>query len=84
MFKREIWEQIVPESGILNFSISNEKIHVVCVILLWKNISVNKFCAILHALFIDGSNLLWKKLQFTFIQLNLIIFVSSLNLYCTT
>jgi hypothetical protein len=61
-----------------------KKIHVVCVILLWKNISVNKFCAILHALFIGGSNLLWKKLQFTFIQLNLTIFVSSLNLHCTT
>jgi hypothetical protein len=42
--------------------------HVVCVILWQKNISVNKFCAILHALFVGGSNLLSKKLQFTFIH----------------
>jgi hypothetical protein len=62
----------------------NEKIHVVCVILWWKNISVDKFCAIQHPLFTDGSNLSWKKLQLIFTQLNLTIFGSSLNLYYIT
>jgi hypothetical protein len=43
-----------------------------------------KNCAILYALFNGGSNLLWKKLQFTCIQLNdFTIFNSSLNLHCT-
>jgi hypothetical protein len=39
-------------------AISDEK----SMLLWWKNILVNKFCAILHALFTGDSNLLWKKL----------------------
>jgi hypothetical protein len=43
--------KLSPNSASSISAISNEKIHVVCVILLWKNISVTKCCAILHVLF---------------------------------